>query len=129
MAPSLGRLKRRSEFLRVAATRQRWVTPGLILQAGRRKELDGKTDGDAPARVGFTVSRRVGNAVRRNRVRRRLRAVVERVMPDLAESGYDYVVIGRADTVTRPFPVLETDLRTALENLKRRREKRRGDRG
>ncbi len=128
MAPFLGRLKRRSEFLRVAATRQRWVTPGLILQAGRRKELEEQTGDEAQARVGFTVSRRVGNAVRRNRARRRLRAVVERVMPDLAESGYDYVIVGRANTVTRPFPALETDLRTALEHLQKRREKRRGDR-
>lgn len=123
MAPPLGRLKRRSEFLRVAATRQRWVTPGLVLEAGRR------TGGDPAVRVGFTTSRRVGSAVRRNRARRRLRAVVEKVLAGLAEPGYDYVVIGRAATVSRPFSALEADLRSALVNLNRRRHKGRGERG
>ncbi len=67
--------------------------------------------------MGFTVSRKVGNAVQRNRARRRLRAAVEDVMPDLAREGHDFVVIGRAGTLTRPFPALVGDLKKALKEL------------
>lgn len=68
-------------------------------------------------RVGFTVSRKVGNAVARNRARRRLRAAVDRVMPTRARPGHDFVVIGRAGTLTRPFDSLVGDLTTALHRL------------
>ena len=68
-------------------------------------------------RVGFTVSRKVGNAVARNRARRRLRAAVDRVMPSRARPGHDFVVIGRAGTLTRPFDSLVRDLTTALRRL------------
>lgn len=68
-------------------------------------------------RVGFTVSRKVGNAVARNRARRRLRAAVDRVMPMRARPGNDFVVIGRAATLTRPFECLVGDLTTALQRL------------
>ena len=74
-------------------------------------------EGGPFVRVGLTVSRRVGGAVVRNRVRRRLRAAVERVIPDHAKEGYDFVVIGRAATVRRPFPALLGDLETALRRL------------
>src|SRR5262249_45255473 len=69
---AVGRLKRRPDFLRVAAGRRRWVAPGLILQALGRS-ADGSTADDGPARVGFTASAKVGGAVVRNRARRRLR--------------------------------------------------------
>lgn len=68
-------------------------------------------------RVGFTVSRKVGNAVARNRARRRLRAAVDLVVPTYARVGYDFVVIGRATTLTRRFDSLVGDLRTALKKL------------
>lgn len=117
MSPAVLRLKRRPEFLRVAAARRRWVTPGLILQARRRK--DGESDADAApyVRVGFTVSRKVGNAVARNRARRRLRAAVERVVGAHAREGRDYVLIGRAGTLRRPFDALVADLEIALKRL------------
>lgn len=68
-------------------------------------------------RVGFTVSRKVGNAVKRNRARRRLRAVVDRVFPLHAKPGHDFVVIGRARTLTRGFDSLIGDMTTALKRL------------
>jgi len=74
--PRVGALKRRPEFLRVAAGRVKWVTPGLVLQARCRG------DAEEEIRVGFTVSRKVGNAVRRNRARRRLRAAAGEVLLD-----------------------------------------------
>ena len=70
-----------------------------------------------PFRVGFTVSRKVGNAVQRNRARRRLSAAVERVMPTHAMGGFDFVVIGRKRTLRRPFTALLADLETALRRL------------
>jgi len=119
MSAPVERLKRRREFLSVAAARRKWVTPGMIVQF--RPTQDGEPVGlsghPAGPRVGFTVSRRVGNAVVRNRVRRRLRAVVERVMADHAAAGADYVLIGRAATASRPFPALVEDLETALRRL------------
>ncbi len=70
-------------------------------------------------RVGFTVSRKVGNATQRNRARRRLRAVAAQVLPELGRPGYDYVLIGRAQTLERPYAELVEDLRTALARVAR----------
>ena len=107
-------LKKRSDFLRVRAAGRRWAAPGLVLQAAPAPE------GDADAgqvRVGYTASRRVGNAVARNRAKRRLRAAVAHVMPASAQSGCDYVVIARAATLTRPFDALIGDLTAALARV------------
>ena len=112
MAATIERLKRRSEFLRVARARRKWVTPGLVLQAA---ESPAARDAEGGFRVGFTASRKVGNAVARNRARRRLRAAVQKVMPGHARAGFDYVVIARQATVTRPFSDLTDDLEQALE--------------
>lgn len=68
-------------------------------------------------RVGFTCSKKVGNAVARNRARRRLKAAVDQVFPHSARPGLDYVVIGRKETVTRPYSLLLQDLRTALKRV------------
>lgn len=111
---ALPRLKRRPEFLRVAATRRKWVTPGLILQI--RPRPAGEADSDA-ARAGFTVSRKVGDAVRRNRARRRLKAAADTVMTEHARPGFDFVIIGRKTTLTRPFAALLGDLTKALKKL------------
>ena len=117
MAPVVPRLKRRSEFLRVAGARRKAVVRGLILQVRRHAASDRNSGPVPPIRVGFTVSRKVGNAVARNRARRRLRAAVELVMPAHAKGGHDFVVIGRAETLRRPFAALVADLKTALERL------------
>jgi len=117
VAPVVPRLKRRSEFLRVAGARRKAVLRGLILQARRHAASDRISGSVPPIRVGFTVSRKVGNAVARNRARRRLRAAVELVMPAHAKGGHDFVVIGRAETLRRPFTALVADLKAALERL------------
>jgi ribonuclease P protein component len=109
------RLKRRPEFLRVAGARRKWVAAGLILQADRRiPPGEGASDG---LRVGFTVSRKVGNAVARNRARRRLRAAAALVLPRCAAPGHDYVIVGRAATLTRTFAGLTEDLEAGLRRL------------
>jgi len=82
-----------------------------VLQARRRPD---PADGEA-IRVGYTCSRKVGNAVARNRARRRLRAAAAKVLPAHGRPGWDYVLIGkRGATAARPFPALCDDLAGAL---------------
>ncbi len=102
------RLKRRAEFLRVAATGPQGALPGLVLQALAR-------DDAAPARLGFTVTKKVGNAVVRNRTRRRLREAARLLLATAPVRGVDLVLIGRDTTRARPFGQLMDDLRRALE--------------
>ena len=104
-------LKKRRDFLRAARSGVKSVTEGVILQVRPNTEAE---TGAGGIRVGFTVSRKVGNAVARNRARRRLRAAAERVLGERAERGRDYVLIGRRRTVTRPFADLLGDLEKAL---------------
>ncbi|MEK7245680.1 MAG: ribonuclease P protein component [Pseudomonadota bacterium] len=173
MAGTLARLKRRPDFLKVASARQKWVAPGLIVQARRRpgaeapntkdpaascegtpggvtsapgllvgrpscecmptgmtppgEERASDKPGDARrggkrmdpslARVGFTVSGKVGNAVARNRARRRLKAALASLDAKNVAGGVDLVVIGRTETLVRPFPDLVGDLVAAFKRL------------
>ena len=100
------RLKRRAEFLLAAKTGRKAPTHGMVVQVRPR-------DDAGPVRLGFTVTKKVGNAVVRNRIRRRLREVARLV---LAEGGpaADIVLIGREATRTRNFVALQDDLRRAL---------------
>ena len=106
----LERLKVRADFLRAARALHR-RTPGFVLQARDR--------GDAGAvRVGFTCSKKVGNAVARNRAKRRLREIARLELPHHARPGWDYVLIGKRDlTATRDFAAMRTDLIAALAHL------------
>lgn len=113
MMPTVGRLKTRPQFLKVAGARRKWVTPGLVLQAAKAPADAGEPE----VRVGFTVTRKVGNAVERNRVKRRLRAAAAEVFPSLGRAGTDYVVVGRMATLTRPFSALKADLEQAVRKL------------
>ncbi len=111
---SIETLKKRADFL-ACARAARAHTSGLILQARRRSE--GQAKG---VRVGFTCSKRVGNAVQRNRAKRRLRAAARAVLPRLGRPGWDYVLIGRAEvTASRPFTKLTGDLEAALTKIHR----------
>jgi len=76
-----------------------------------------RTD-DGPIGVGFTCSKKVGNAVARNRAKRRLRAAAQQIIPNYGQRGYDYVLIGRRDvTAERPFHLLCQDLQRSLHKL------------
>ena len=123
---AIDRLKKRSEFLAVAAANRRWTTPGLVLQARPNLTPQDKTDTpDAEAassaahlRVGFTATKKIGNAVKRNRARRRLRAAVDDVLRGSGASGADLVVVARQGTIDRPYDDLKNDLRAALKKLR-----------
>ena len=117
MAQQLDRLKNRSEFLRVAGCGRKWATPGFAIRAVRR-EAERPDDVGRP-RLGLTASKKVGSAVARNRVRRRLRALANELLPEHGKPGTDYVLIGRSATVERRFEELRQDLLTALERVHR----------
>lgn len=109
--PRLEGLKRRADFLACARAR-RAVTPGFILQGRDRG------DGARAIRVGFTASKKVGNAVARNRAKRRLRALARAHLPELGRVGWDYVLIARRDsTASLPFDRLGADLASTLRRL------------
>lgn len=116
---SVGRLKRRADFLRVAALRRKWAAPGLILQAAPQPESE---IAEPEVRVGFTASRKVGNAVKRNRARRRLKALAAEMIATGANPGLDLVLIARPATVDRPFDELRRDLQQSLNRTKAARK-------
>ena len=103
-------IRRRRDFL-LAARARRASAPSLTLQARHRGD-------DAPPRVGYTCSRKLGDAVARNRAKRRLREAARLTLAPLARLGWDYVLIGRPEaTAARPFDALMADLRGAAERV------------
>ncbi|MCL5776938.1 ribonuclease P protein component [Limibaculum sp. FT325] len=105
-------LKKRADFLACARALKQ-ATAGMIVQARRREPAD-----DAPPRVGYTCSKKVGGAVARNRAKRRLREAARAVIQAQGRPGWDYVLIGRAGaTAARPFDALVADLEAALARL------------
>jgi len=117
----VGRLKRRADFLRVAAARRKWAAPSLILQVSPQPEAPADTMFE-PVRLGFTASRKVGNAVVRNRARRRLKAVATELVPSHAKPGLDLVLIARPATAECPFETLRRDLLQGLARTRAARE-------
>ncbi len=103
----VGRLKRRAEFLRVASKGRKAATHGLVLQALNRED-------QGPLRLGFTVTKKIGNAVVRNRTRRRLKEAARLELADQQVTGADLVLIGREATRGREFLQLRDDIRRAL---------------
>ena len=104
----MDRLKKRADFLR-AAKGVRRITPALTLETCASPEDSGGI------RVGFTATRKLGNAVMRNRAKRRLRAAAAAVLPLSGRAGNDYVLVARAGTLTRDFASLKEDLAAAVK--------------
>ena len=110
---ALATLKKRSEFLRVRGGR-RWSTSAFVLEARARP---GEATASEGARFGFTVSKKIGGAVIRNRVRRRLRALAAALGPSQVRQRYDYVLIARPGAVERAYCDLKADLEQALNRV------------
>ncbi len=108
-------IRQRADFLR-AARAARAPAPAFLLQARRR----GPEGPEGCLRVGFTCSRKLGNAVTRNRAKRRLRALARAVLPEAGRPGWDYVLIGRPGaTVSADFARMQADLHRALDRVHR----------
>ncbi len=105
-------MRQRADFL-AAASGLKVHAGAFVLQARRR-------DDEGPARVGFTVSKKVGNAVERNRVRRRLREIV-RLSPLPLMIGHDYVLVGRRSALSLPFARMAEEFEGALKRVQKRR--------
>jgi len=110
----VSRLVKRADFLRLNRSRK-WAAPGLVLQMAETPDLSPPQA--SGLRVGFTVTKKVGIAVVRNRAKRRLREAARAVLPLYACPGHDYVLIGREATLTRPFASLVEDLKQALRKV------------
>ena len=103
-------LKKRDEFVHAAKSGEKWVAKGFILQAVRAEHDN--------VQIGYTVSKKVfKSAVKRNRIKRRLRAVAADVLSQEAKTGYDYVLIGRTAAIELPYETLCKDLRWCLKKL------------
>jgi ribonuclease P protein component len=100
------RLKQRADFLAAATGRKASAGPFVVQSRSR--------DQDGAVRVGFTVSKRVGNAVERNRIRRRLRELVRLAGAPYMSRGHDYVLIGRRQALRMPFDKMADELTQAL---------------
>src|SRR5437868_12769954 len=110
-AQRLTTIKKRADFL-AANSGRRVPTPGFVLLVRDRK------DSDPQIRVGFTVTKKIGGAVVRNRMKRRFRALAREIVPAKGIAGADHVIIGRAKGIERDFGLLRSELAGALDKLR-----------
>jgi ribonuclease P protein component len=111
-AQRLASISKRADFLAANGGR-RAATPGFVLLVRDRN------DGDSSMRVGFTVTKKIGGAVVRNRMKRRFRALAREIVPMNGFAGADHVMIGRAAGVERDFALLQSELERALDKLRK----------
>ena len=107
---SLIQIKKRADFLKIQSKGKKWVSHGLIIQTMPNE--------DNIKRIGYTVSKRTDkSAVKRNRIKRRLRAAAAEILPSHAKNGQDYILVGRPQTLTRPFELLKNDIKWCLGKM------------
>ena len=104
-------LSKRADFV-AANGGKRISTPGCLLLVRNRE------DEDAAIRVGFTVTKKIGGAVVRNRMKRRFRALAREIVPRKGITGADHVMIGRSKAIERDYGLLRSELASALDRLR-----------
>jgi len=114
----MDRLRKRPDFLAVAKGR-RAERLGFVIQARGRMSAEGGERRDGPARFGLTVTKKIGNAVMRNRIRRRLREAVRQLKPDRVLAGTDYVLMARQKSLRLPFAKLTIELEEGMAEVNR----------
>lgn len=112
----MDRLRNRADFLRAARGIRR-VSGAITLETCPTPAVAART---GTLRLGFTASKKIGNAVTRNRAKRRLRAAASQLLPLLGRAGHDYVLVARGTAVSQPFAVLLSDIAGALKAAHRR---------
>jgi len=117
--PKITTLKKRADFLLAAKSGFRFVKPAIIVQSRIRLITD---ISPSPIRVGFTVTKKLGNAIIRNRAKRRMREASAKITPEFGLDGCDYVLIGREQAYKGSFINLLRDLRHAMRVLKEQME-------
>ncbi len=103
-------IKKRKDFVKIAKEGKKAVAKGLLIQVYKNLSPANNIN------IGYTVSKKVGNAVKRNRAKRRLRALSQQIIPFFAKPEYDYVIIGRQQTLERSFDDLKKDLKYTLHS-------------
>jgi ribonuclease P protein component len=106
-------LTRRADFVSAAGSGLKFIKPSVIVQSQKRQN----PHSEISIRIGFTATKKLGNAVVRNRVKRRLRAAAAKLVPELGVSGCDYVFIGREQAYKGSFDDLIRDMKHALKRL------------
>lgn len=114
------RLKVRKQFLAVAGGGRKAIASTLVVQGALVRSPE-----EGGVKVGFTVTKKTGNSVVRNRIRRRLRAAVAEEIAKSGTPGWDYVVIGRNTALDAPYEILQRDLRYALRKVVKSEQKQR----
>lgn len=104
-------LKKRNDFLAIAAKGNSVSAQSIVLQVKSRADME------EGVRVGLTVTKKVGKAVERNRIKRKLRCITREIMPAMAQPGYDYVVIARRSALRQPYDTLKRDIIHALTSV------------
>jgi ribonuclease P protein component len=117
----LKRLTKRSDFLRVQRANIKYVTPSLVVQTASNSSL-----GQMTARVGFTASKKIGNAVSRNFAKRRMRVLISR-QSDALVKATDYVVIARQAILVKRFSDIEGEMIGAIHALNKKMLLRKAD--
>jgi ribonuclease P protein component len=117
------RLKTRADFLRAARGIRR-VEGAITLETC---PTPADHAGSGALRAGFTASKKIGNAVIRNRAKRRLRAAASQLLPLLGREGHDYVLVARGTTVARPFTALLLDITSALKAAHKKLDAKAGE--
>ena len=106
-------LKKRKDFIKIAHSKKKSIAKGLIIQASPRKLIEKKFF----IRVGFTITKKVGNAVVRNRIRRRLRSIFKQLIIQMGMPGWDYVIIARKAIINYSFNQIINDMKFVISNI------------